>query len=229
MCNESATLKKIYSNFNKVKNDSLMLDKVLMDYYRNTTTWDDNTIRTHLLKFDDDEKGSFGKTALNSLKQMEETKKTLNSSFDDNKKQINATLSETQTKLLKSVDESNKRMEENVEKKLLDMKGELLGYKEELQSNSDQINLIIRQNKVFMDIISNLVAKNPKLVEEGMAKQIIVKTNLSKEELKQYPQLLVKELPMLENAMKEVLTLIGKEKFEALLEKVGYGESNEKV
>jgi ABC-type transporter Mla subunit MlaD len=170
------------------------------------------------------------KSKVNSFPlQMEETKKTLNTSFDDNKKQMNTTLSETQSKLLKSVDESNKRMEENVEQKLLDMKGELLGYKEELKSNSDQTNILIRQSKMFMDVIANLVSQDQNQVKDELAKNVVVKTMLSKKELEQYPQLLVKELPILENAMKEVLTLIGQEKFEALLEKVGYGEGNKKV
>ena len=170
------------------------------------------------------------KSKVNSFpKQIEETKTSLNTSFDETKKQISATLNETEKQLLKKVDEANKRMEQHVANTLIDMKGELLGYKEELKSNSDQTNILIRQNKIFMEIIANLVSQDQKKIEEGLAKTVIVKTTLSKKELEQYPQLLVKELPILQSAMKEVLTMIGKDEFQKLLEKVGYGEGNKKV
>ncbi len=176
-------------------------------------------------------------TKLSLNKSFDETKQSLNKSFDETKQSLNKLMQESkenldisfaQTKkdLLEIVDNTTKKIALSVDEKLIFMAGELQGYKQQLQSESDQVNLLVRQNKVFTDIIGALVAKEPSKVNEGVAKIIAQRTTLSKEEMEKYPSLLIKELPMLENALKEAFVVLGEGNLAEILGKIGYGKGN---
>jgi hypothetical protein len=157
---------------------------------------------------------------------IEDTKLSLNKSFDETKQNLNTAFSQTKKEMLEIVDATTKKIAASVDEKLVFMAGELQGYKQQLQSESDQVNLLVRQNKVFTDIINALVSKEPSKVHEGVAKIVAQRTTLSKEELEKYPSLLIKELPMLENALKEAFVVLGEEKLAEILGKIGYGKGN---
>lgn len=160
---------------------------------------------------------------------IEDTKQSLNKSFDETKQNLNTSFSQTKKEVLETVDSATKKIQLSVEATLSSMANELQGYKQQLQSESDQVNLLVRQNKVFTDIIASLVAKEPSKINDSVAKVISQRTMLSKEELENYPSLLIKELPMLEKALKEAYVVLGESKLKELLGKIGYGKENKVV
>lgn len=161
--------------------------------------------------------------SLNAIKQrvntfplkMEETKKTLSTSFEQTKKD-----------LLLTTDEVTKKIQASVEASLVSMGKELQGYKQQLQSESDQVNLLVRQNKVFVELLTALATKEPSKLKEDVSKIISQRSILSKQELENYPSLLIKELPMLEKALKEAYVVLGESKLKEILGKIGYGKEN---
>lgn len=161
--------------------------------------------------------------SLNAIKQkvntfplkMEETKKNLNTSFEQTKKD-----------LLLTTDEVTKKIQLSVEASLVSMGKELQGYKQQLQSESDQVNLLVRQNKVFIELLTSLATKEPSKLKEDVSKIIAQRSILSKQELENYPTLLVKELPMFEKALKEAYLVLGESKLKEILGKIGYGKEN---
>lgn len=158
--------------------------------------------------------------------QIKETKQTLDTNLKEQQASINASLEQSKVAITNIVAEMREKILENVNQTLVDMEKELSEYKRDLKSNSDQVNMLVRQNKVFTDIITTLVAEDPKKVQDGVAKIVLQRTNMSKQDLENYPQVLVKELPKLEGALKEAYAVLGKEKFEELLGKVGYGKDH---
>ena len=58
-----------------VKNNSDLQYKILKDYYKQSTQWDNNMINKHLEKFSDDEIKEMSKSALTHLKDYEENSK----------------------------------------------------------------------------------------------------------------------------------------------------------
>jgi uncharacterized protein YaaN involved in tellurite resistance len=106
------------------------------------------------------------------------------------------------------------------------METELASYKVQLATNIEQTNLLARQNKIFMDVILELVAKDPIKVSQGITQAVSTKINLTKEELEKYPDILVKDTKVLESALQEAYKLMGKVSFEKLLKNIGYGKEN---
>lgn len=58
-------------NETMLKDNGVLQDKVIYDYYKNSTRWDDTMIKTQMSKLNDDEKIEMSKTMLNGLKQIE--------------------------------------------------------------------------------------------------------------------------------------------------------------
>jgi sugar-specific transcriptional regulator TrmB len=148
-------------------------------------------------------------------KQMEETKLQLSNAFTATKKDM-----------LVVVDEVTKKIESGVESSLSNMAKELETYKQHLQSESDQVNMLVRQNKTFVELLSNLATKEPQRLLDDVSKVVAQRTILSKQELENYPAVLIKELPMLERALKEALVVLGEEALKEILGKIGYGKGN---
>jgi hypothetical protein len=153
-----------------------------------------------------------------------DTQKSVDIKMIETQKQINQNLEQSKFELSKILELFKKEVNTSVNGTLTDMEKELSTYKGFLKENIDQTNLLVRQNKLFMDVIIEMVAKDPKKVNEGIAQAVSTKINLSKEQLEQYPQLLVNDIKVLEGSLKEAYGLIGKEKFAELLKKIGYGK-----
>lgn len=172
--------------------------------------------------------------SLNAIKQkvntfpmrIEDTKASLNKSFDQVKENLSTSFEKTKKDLLLTTDEVTKKIQASVEASLVSMGKELQGYKQQLQSESDQVNLLVRQNKVFVELLTALATKEPSKLKEDVSKIISQRSILSKQELENYPSLLIKELPMLEKALKEAYVVLGESKLKEILGKIGYGKEN---
>lgn len=165
-------------------------------------------------------------TVVYSLKAIRDKVNSFPKQISETKESINVSLQTQQNALSAIVEGMRQEIVKQVGETLINMEKELETYKKELISNSEQVNILIRQNKMFTDIIATLVAKDPKFIQDDVAKNILQRTNLSKEDLENYPQLLIKEMPKLEGALKEALLVLGEKKFEEVLGKVGYGKDN---
>jgi hypothetical protein len=172
-----------------------------------------------------------------NMAEMTDTKNKVSAMLEQMKNEVEVILEGNKNKVESMLEDSSLQFrtlfsafaEENHKKvgqTLVDMKRELVDYQKDLKSSSDQTNMLVRQNKMFTDVITALVVEDPKKVVNGVAKAVMQRTNLSKEEMENYPELLIKELPMLENALKEAMAVLGNEKFEEMLKKVGYGKNH---
>lgn len=160
---------------------------------------------------------------------LEKTKTTLNDSFTESKNVLIKEFAETKVALLNEVADFKKQIIAQVGETLTGMQGELNKYQELLKANTEQSNVLARQNKVFMDIIANLISKDPEKIREGLAAYVSTQVGLSKEEHEKYPERLMTELPVLEKALKEALIVIGDKAFEEMLRKIGYERKEEKL
>jgi len=139
---------------------------------------------------------------------------------------INQLLVDSKEGLFKLVNQANQDAQKQLKQTLASVEVELATYKNQLITTIEQTNLLARQNKLFMDIILDLIAKDPKKISAGITQAVSTKVNLTKEELEKYPQVLVKDIKVLESALKETLALVGKDAFEKILKDIGYGKEN---
>lgn len=155
-----------------------------------------------------------------------ETKTGVDTSLSAIKAKIEGILSVSQEKFIATLETVNVEMQKKVGATLTTMESELAAYKQQLATNIEQTNLLTRQNKLFMDVILDLVAQDPKKVSQGITQAVSTKINLTKEELEHYPEVLIKDKKVLESALKEAYKLMGKISFEKLLSEIGYGKEN---
>jgi hypothetical protein len=109
------------------------------------------------------------------------------------------------------------------------MQAELNNYHAELQSTREQSNLMVQQNKVYMDIITLLVSADPQKIKDGVAQAIASRVNLSKEEFEKYPELLVNNINQLKQALIETTMVAGKEALDELFRSLGYERKENKL
>jgi hypothetical protein len=153
-------------------------------------------------------------------------KTNLDTSLSAIKAKIEGILSVSQEKFITTLESNNNETQNKISKTLTTMETELATYKAQLATNIEQTNLLSRQNKIFMDVILELVAKDPIKVSQGITQAVSTKINLTKEELEKYPEILVKDTKVLESALQEAYKLMGKVSFEKLLKNIGYGKEN---
>jgi len=157
---------------------------------------------------------------------LSEIKTGIDTSLSAIKAKIEGIISVSQEKFIATLETVNVEMQKKVGATLTTMESELAAYKQQLATNIEQTNLLTRQNKIFMDVILELVAKDPLKVSQGITQSVSTKINLTKEELEKYPELLVKDKKILESALQEAYKLMGKISFEEMLKKIGYGKDN---
>jgi|688.fasta_scaffold204280_4 hypothetical protein len=176
-------------------------------------------------------------TVLYSLRAIKDKVNTFPKITEQNQQKNSAENAETKKKVESMLQQSSAEFknlfsafaDENDQKvgnTLKIMEKEIHDYKEQLKFNIDQTNIFLRQNKVLVDVLLDIVSKDAEKVSSGIAQKVSAKLNLAKEQLEKYPEILVSDIKVLENAMKETHTLIGKQEFEKLLKKIGYGKDN---
>lgn len=71
---------------------------------------------------------------------------------------------------------------------------------------------------VMLDLVSILVSKNPDLIKNGIAKIVVDKVNMEKQDLQKYPELISTDLEALKKALLEHEKVIGKDNLLAIIE-----------
>jgi gas vesicle protein len=153
-----------------------------------------------------------------------ETKEEINSFFGETKKELVETFSSTRKEINKIVSEVTKQIYMNVNKEMAGMKEELVDYKKELHNMYTQTNLLARENKAFMEIISLVISKEPQKIRDGISSAVSKRLNMTKKELEKYPERIMGEIYVLQESMKDAVLLLGKDKFSAMLKEIGYEE-----
>ena len=164
------------------------------------------------------------KSKVNSFPKIAEyTKKEVGANLNQTEGKLTNILETSGTKIQTMLSEANEVLQQKVTGTLESMEGELASYKKQLSKNIEQTNLLSQQNKLFMDVILQLIAKDPNKVAEGIAQAVSTKVNLTKEQLENYPEVLVKDYDVLKSAIKEVRAVVGEKAF---LEMIDYGKDH---
>lgn len=159
---------------------------------------------------------------------VDEFQKISNEKFDSLQVSVNGSIDKMQDFLFNNLPNQIQEQVKTAISSYLDPLVVLLeNYSSQLQSTTEQVNILSRQNKVYLDIILKLVAQDPQKVKEGVSKYVTTLVNSTKQELERYPQLLIRELPKLQVALKEALIVMGRQEFQKLLVEIGY-EATEK-
>jgi hypothetical protein len=161
-----------------------------------------------------------------NIAEMAETRNKVSSMLEENKNKVESLLEQSGLQLRTLFSAFAEENHQKVGHTLEVMEKELTTYKAKIDQNASQTNLLAQQNKLFMDIILEFIAKDPKKVSEGISQSVSTKVNLTKEQLEKYPEVLIKDIKVLESALKETYSVIGKDAFNELLERIGYGKTN---
>ena len=154
---------------------------------------------------------------------VDEFQKLSNEKFDSLQVSVNGSIDKMQDFLFNNLPNQIQEQVKTAISSYLDPLTSMLeNYSSQLQSTTEQVNILSRQNKVYLDIILKLVAQDPQKVKDGVAKYVTTLVNSTKQELERYPQLLIKELPKLQMALKEALVVMGQQEFQKLLVEIGY-------
>lgn len=154
---------------------------------------------------------------------VDEFQKISNEKFDSLQVSVNGSIDKMQDFLFNNLPNQIQEQVKTAISSYLDPLISMLeNYSLQLQSTTEQVNILSRQNKVYLDIILQLVAQDPQKVKDGVAKYVTTLVNSTKQELERYPQLLIKELPKLQMALREALVVMGQQEFQKLLVEIGY-------
>ena len=161
---------------------------------------------------------------LNKVKQItsafpqkvEDTKETFKDSFNILKGNVESLVKERVSEI-----------ESIVRRNMNNMQQELIDYKNELIKNTKQLNVLVKENKFYIDVISELLSGNPKLIKEGIASKVTDKIESFKKELEEVPENIIPDYKKIETTLKDIITLIGENNFEGLLKRLGYEKRKE--
>lgn len=153
------------------------------------------------------------KDALQTI--LKETKDVLQTAFDDTTMQIVGIVKDTTVQIKAEVNDS-----------LESMQASLTGYKEELQRTREQSNLLVQENKLFMDVICILLSQDPQIIKSGISEQITNKINMAKTEIEKYPERLVNDLALLQKTIIDTGTMIGQQRLNEVMDVIGYERKN---
>ncbi len=92
------------------------------------------------------------------------------------------------------------------------------GFDERIASVEQMQNQNQKAFMVMLDLVSMLVSKNPDLIRNGIAKIVVDKVNMEKQNLQKYPELISTDLDAFKVALLEQEKVIGKENLLAIIE-----------
>ena len=92
------------------------------------------------------------------------------------------------------------------------------GFDERIASVEQMQNQNQKAFMVMLDLVSILVSKNPDLIKNGIAKIVVDKVNMEKQDLQKYPELISIDLDAFKVALLEQEKVIGKENLLAIIE-----------
>ena len=161
-------------------------------------------------------------TVTYSLKSIKAKTASFPDLLQTTQKENSISYAKTETNIQKILKETTHQLQQEVNHSLVTMGNQLLNYQKELTATKEQSNLLVQQNKLYMDLIAQLVKADPKLVQDGISSALTTKIALTNEELENYPQLLVSDMNILLGALKDAAKVVGQEKFEEMIGKLGY-------
>ena len=91
------------------------------------------------------------------------------------------------------------------------------GFDERIASVEQMQNQNQKAFMVMLDLVSILVSKNPDLIRNGIAKIVVDKVNMEKQDLQKYPELISTDLDAFKVALLEQEKVIGKENLLAII------------
>ena len=91
------------------------------------------------------------------------------------------------------------------------------GFDERIASVEQMQNQNQKAFMVMLDLVSILVSKNPDLIRNGIAKIVVDKVNMEKQDLQKYPELISADLDAFKVALLEQEKVIGKENLLAII------------
>lgn len=141
---------------------------------------------------------------------LKQTKEKMDTSFDSSRKEI-----------AKSLEETSEKIAEKVNGSLEGMQQQLDTYKEQLKQSTEQQNMLVKENKLFIDVILEFIAKNPEMVKNGISRAVSLKSQLTKKQLEEFPNILVNDSSKLTQALREARAVMGEEEYKKLLEGIG--------
>ncbi len=103
------------------------------------------------------------------------------------------------------------------------------GFDERIASVEQMQNQNQKAFMVMLDLVSILVSKNPDLIKNGIAKIVVDKVNMEKQDLQKYPELISTDLDAFKLALLEQEKVIGKENLLAIIEQTLKVENYEKA
>lgn len=142
---------------------------------------------------------------------IEDTKKTLTSSFDCVVTDVEKILNNSITKITDNIVNNMDRMEK-----------ELKGFNGQMENMKDKYNLLLLENKAFFDIISVLVSSNPEMINKDVTSKVNHFLNLTKKELEVKANQFISNLPVLEKALKDALINFTQQEIDDMLGRLGY-------
>lgn len=141
---------------------------------------------------------------------LKQTKEKMDTSFDSSRKEI-----------AKSLEETSEKIAEKVNGSLEGMQQQLDTYKEQLKQSTEQQNMLVKENKLFIDVILEFIAKNPEMIKNGISRAVSLKSQLTKKQLEEFPNILVNDSSKLTQALREARAVMGEEEYKKLLEGIG--------
>lgn len=163
-----------------------------------------------------------GSTLVYSLKKIRTKTEEFPTILKSTKENLDVSFNKARTDMKEVVEKTADVIGEKVNASLDGMQNELNTYKAMLEQNKEQTNALVKENKLFIDVILQFVAENPKLISDGITQVISLKSQLTKDELEQYPQVLINDLDKLKLALEEVKKVSGDKELDNLLVGLGY-------
>lgn len=162
------------------------------------------------------------KETKNFPNQVEDVKTTMQNAFSSTTTEMQNSFGNLSAEVIKQIQDNAKQMITDVNLIMEGMQNELKFYRENLDGVKNQINLLVRENKAFVEVISVLVSKDPQMIKDGLATVISRELNMTKEELEQFPEQLVTNLPLLKEVLQETSSTLSQETLDGIMESIGY-------
>lgn len=153
---------------------------------------------------------------------LQKTKENLDNSLKSTKEDLNSSFSNARSDMKELVEKTSEVIGEKVNASLDGMQNQLNEYKKTLEVTTQQQSILVKENKLFIDVILQFVSKNPELISKGISQIVSLKSQLTKDELEQYPNILIGDMDKLSIALKEVSKVGGEAQLDKLLGGLGY-------
>lgn len=158
-----------------------------------------------------------GSTIIYSLRKIKSKTEEFPTILKQTKEKMDNSFNESRQQIANNLEETSKKIAEKVNGSLEGMQQQLDQYKAQLQTTTEQQNMLVKENKLFIDVILEFVAKNPEMIKNGISRAVSLKSKLTKQELENFPNVLVSDSSKLLEALREAKGVMGEEKFNEFL------------